>query len=123
MQSSKCPGCAFGIRLLVFQSLHIFHIAYNHQRNLKCDGILEYAKIQSGTLLEFIQTIYQSITMNIKLSGCLGYIQAVLKELVDCDQSLLIKVIRGLAAENLLDKHLAQRDRKLIDQTADSREL
>ena len=59
--------------------------------------------------------------MNVKLSGGLGYIQAVLEELVDGDQSLLVKIIRGLAAEDLLNEHLAQRDRKLIDQTANSK--
>ena len=59
--------------------------------------------------------------MNVKLSGGLGYIQAVLKELVDGNQSLLVEIIRGLAAEDLLNEHLAQRDRKLIDQTAYSK--
>ena len=46
--------------------------------------------------------------MNVKLSGGLGYIQAVLKELVDGNQSLLVEIIRGLAAEDLLNEHLAQ---------------
>ena len=59
--------------------------------------------------------------MDIKLSGGLGHIQAVLKKLIDGGQSLLVKIIRGLAAEDLLNKHLAQRDRKLIDQTAYSK--
>ena len=59
--------------------------------------------------------------MNVKLSGGLGYIQAVLEKLVDGDQSLLVEIIRGLAAEDLLNKHLAQRDRKLIDQTTNSK--
>ena len=59
--------------------------------------------------------------MNVKLSGGLGYIQAVLEKLVDGDQSLLVEIIRGLAAEDLLNEHLAQRDRKLIDQTTNSK--
>ena len=58
--------------------------------------------------------------MNIQLSGRLGDIQAVVKEFVDGDQSLLVKVIRRLAVEDLLDEHFAQRDGQLIDQTADT---
>src|SRR5699024_9011020 len=43
-----------------------------------------------------------------------------LKEFIDSHQSLLIEVIRRFVLKDLLDKHLAQRDGQLIDQTSDS---
>ena len=58
--------------------------------------------------------------MNEKLSGCLRYIQRIFKELVNRCQRLLIEIIRTLAVEDLLDEHLAQRDRQLINQPTDS---
>ena len=58
--------------------------------------------------------------MDEQLSGGLGHIQAVLEEFVDRGQCLFIEVIRALAAEDLTDEHLAQRNGQLIDQTTDS---
>ena len=59
--------------------------------------------------------------MNVQLTGCLRYIQTVLKELVDRDKGLIVKIIRGFVRKDLLDEHLAEWDRKLIDQAADSK--
>ena len=87
--------------------LHILHIFYNHQCNLKCDCILEYSQIQSCALLKFIQAVYQCISMNIQLSGCLRYIQTVLEEFINRRQCLLIKIISRFSTKNLTDKHLA----------------
>ena len=56
-----------------------------------------------------------------QLAGRFGDVQIVLKELVDGCDGLLVEIIRGLAAEDLLNEHLAQRDRKLIAQTAYSK--
>lgn len=58
--------------------------------------------------------------MDIKLSGGLGHIQAVLKELVDSGQCLLIKLVRRLAVKYLADKHFAQRNGQLINQASDT---
>ena len=59
--------------------------------------------------------------MNEELSGCLGYVQRILEELIDCGQGFLVKIIWALATEYFLDKHLAQRNRKLIDQSTDTK--
>ena len=59
--------------------------------------------------------------MNVQLPGCFRYIQTVLKKFIDRCQCLLIKIIRRFPLENLSDKHLAQRNRELIDQTADTK--
>ena len=55
--------------------------------------------------------------MNEQLTGCLRYIQTVFKKFVNCTQHLLVKVVRASPPENLTDKHLAQRDGQLINQT------
>ena len=101
-------------------SFHVIHITHNHQCNLKCDGILKHPKIQSGTLLEFIQAVYQCISVNVQLTRSLGYIQAILEEFIDGDKCLLIEVVRRFVIKDLTDKHLTQRNRQLVDQSSDS---
>ena len=103
-----------------FQRLHIFHIFNYHQCDLESDGVLEDAKIQTGSLLDLVQPVNQCISVNIQLARGLGNIQAVFEELVDRDQSLIVKFIRRLSVEDLLDEHTAERDRQLIDQPADA---
>ena len=61
--------------------------------------------------------------MDIKLTRRLGYIQVVLKEFIDRRQRLLIKRIRHRLREYFLHKHLAQRDRQLIDQAANAQRV
>ena len=58
--------------------------------------------------------------MDEQLPGGLGHVQIVLKEFVDRRQRLLVKIIRALPAKDLLDEHLAERYRQLIDQTSDA---
>ena len=82
------------LMILIFKRFHVLHITHNHQCNLKCDGILKHPKIQSGTLLEFIQAVYQCISVNVQLTRSLGYIQAILEEFIDGDKCLLIEVVR-----------------------------
>ena len=58
--------------------------------------------------------------MNIQLSGGLGDVQAVLKELVDGLQGLLVELVGVLALEDFADEHSAERNRQLINQAADA---
>ena len=80
--------------ILIIQAFHILHVLGNHKRDLKGNGILKYTKVKSGALLQLVQTVNQGISVDIQLSGSLGYIQAVLKELVDRSQGLLVELIR-----------------------------
>ena len=59
--------------------------------------------------------------MYIKLAGCFRYIQIVLKEFIDGGQCFFVERIRQIFAENLRHKHFTQRNRKLINQTADTK--
>ncbi len=59
--------------------------------------------------------------MDVELTACLGNIQGILEEFVDGSQRLLIEVVRRLVREDLLDEHLAERNRKLINQPSDSK--
>ena len=58
--------------------------------------------------------------MDKQLSGRLGDVQIVLKELVDREQRLLIERVDGVLLEHLGQEDLAERRRKLIDQAADA---
>ena len=55
-----------------------------------------------------------------KLSRSLRYIQAVLKELVDGEQRLLIERIDGILLEHLGQEDLTERRRQLVDEAADA---
>ena len=58
--------------------------------------------------------------MDKELSSRLGYIQVVLKKLVDGEQRLLIQCINGILLEYFLQEHLTQGHWQLIDQAADA---
>ena len=73
----------------------------DHQGHLEDDGVVELPQIQAGELLDLLQTIDQSIAVDKELSGGLGDIQVVLKELVDGEQSLLIQGVDGVLLEDL----------------------
>ena len=62
---------SFYYNISVFQCFHIFHITYYHECNLECNGIFKNTEIKTCTLLEFIEAIDQSVSMDVKLSGCL----------------------------------------------------
>ena len=100
--------------VLILQCFHVFHVFYHHQGDLKGNRVFKHSQVQSRAFLEFVQPVYQSISVNIKLSGGFGNIQAVFKELVDSYQSLFVKIIRRLVLKDFLNEHLAQRYRKLI---------
>ena len=55
----------------VFQCFHIFHVTYYHECDLECNGIFKNAEIKTCTLLEFIEAVDQSVSVDVKLSGCL----------------------------------------------------
>lgn len=59
--------------------------------------------------------------MDVELSGGLRDIQVVLEELIDRRQCFFIELIRGSILEDLLDEHLAEGNRKLVDQTTDTK--
>ena len=62
--------------------------------------MIEFPQIQTGELLDLLQTINQSVTVNEQLPGSFGNVQVVLKELIDGEQGLLIQRLDGV----LLDR-------------------
>ena len=93
---------------LIFLAVQIFHIIYDHQRDLESQCIIKAPQIQAGALLNLLNTIYQRITMHEQLSGSLRHIQIVLKELVQCIQCLFVQIVGYIVSEDLFDEDLAQ---------------
>ena len=85
--------------------------------------MIELTEIQSGDLLDLLQTIHQSIPVDKQLSGSLGNIQVVLKELVDGEQGFLIQGIDGVLLKHLRQEDLAQGGGQLINQAAQAQVL
>ena len=115
------PAHGFTVSISILKRFHIFHVTNYHERDLEGNRIFKYSQVQSGALLQLIQSVYKCISVNEELSGCLGYVQRILEELIDCRQGFLVKIIRALATESFLDKHLAQRNRKLLNQSANTK--
>ena len=67
-------------------------ILLDHQGDLEGDGVIELPQIQAGQLLDFLQTIDQRVPVDKQLTRRLGYVQVVLKELVDGEQRLLVQL-------------------------------
>ena len=59
--------------------------------------------------------------MDKELPSRLGYVQVVLKELVDGEQGLLVQCVDGVLLKHLLEEHLAQGGGQLVDQPADAK--
>ena len=68
-------------------------IRYHHGK-FKSQCIFEGTDIQSESFLKLFKTVHQSISVYIKLSGCLGKIQVVFKESSDNIQSFIINRIQ-----------------------------
>ena len=87
--------------------LYIIHVFNYHQCHLECNGIFKGTKIEVCHLLDLVKPVYKGISMDVQLSRCLGNIQVILEELVDGNDSLIIKIRRHLSVKYLLDEHLA----------------
>lgn len=48
--------------------LHVFHILDDHESDPECDRVLENTQIQACALLELVETIDQSVSVNEKLA-------------------------------------------------------
>ena len=58
--------------------------------------------------------------MDEELSGRLGNVEVVFKELVDGEEGLLIQGVDGVLLKDLLEEHLAHHRGQLVDQPADA---
>lgn len=47
---------------------HVFHIFDHHQRDLESNGILKNAQIETGALLQLVQPVHQSVSVDKKLT-------------------------------------------------------
>ena len=93
---------------LIFLVIQIFHVINDHQCDLEGQCIIKAAQVQSGALLDLLNTIHQCIAVYEQLSGSLRHIQIVLKELVQCIQCLFVQIVRYIVTEDLFDEDLAQ---------------
>ena len=96
-----------------------FTVVYKHG-NLECHGLIEFPYIQSGCFLQPFQPVHQCIPVNVQLSRSFGNIQIVVKEVADGEHRLVIQFLKNVVVKCLLQKKIAQRRRKLVDQPPDS---
>ena len=113
IQSYFPPGYQYSIDSMYFMYFTTIRAIF------KSDRIFKHTKIKPRTFLELVETIHKRVSVNVQLSGCLRYVQIILKEFVDGGQRLLIEIIRRFSLKNLTYEHLTERNRQLIDQSSD----
>ena len=82
--------------------------------------MLEFAQIETGQLADLLEAVYERVSVNEQLARCLGNVQVVFKEALDCHQRLAVKTFERALLEHLLQEHIAESGRKLIDKTTDA---
>ena len=92
----------------------------HHQSHLKYDGVVKLTQIQTSQLLDLLKAVHQGVPVDKELTGGFGYIQIVLKELVDGEQSFLIQRINGVLLKYFRKEDVTQCGGKLINQSADT---
>ena len=70
---------------------------------LKVSAIVKFTNVESCALLELLQTVHQSISVYIELTGCLGHIQVIFKKFIDCGQCFLIERIRQISQTSVIN--------------------
>ena len=95
-------------------------IFLDHQRHLEGDGIVKLPEIQTGELLDLLETVDERISVDEQLSRRFGEDEVVLEELVDRKERLLVERVDGVLLEDLLQEHFAQCRRQLINEAADA---
>ena len=91
-----------------------------HQRDLEDYRVVEFAQVEPGQLLDLVQAVNQRVAVYEQLSGGLGHVQAVLEELLDSEQGLVIEGLNGVLLENFLEEGLAQSGREVVDKSCDT---
>lgn len=68
LRKQACTLCFYTsvqcLLVSILKRLHILHISYYHQGDLEGNCILKYTKVKSCALLQLIQTVYKSISMD-----------------------------------------------------------
>ena len=85
--------------------------------------MLKLTKIETCDLSDLLKSVYECISMYEELSRRLGDVEVVLKEALNCHESLAVERLKATLLEYLLQEHLAKSCGKLIDKSADTEVL
>ena len=85
--------------------------------------MVELAKVQTGQLLDLLQAVDQRVAVYEQLARGFGNVQVVLEELLNGKERFLVERVDRTLLEYLAQEHFAERDRQLIDQSADAEVL
>ncbi len=95
-------------------------VSLDHERDLKGDGVVELAQVETCELAYFLKSVNEGISVYEELSRGLGDVQVVLEEALDCHKGFAVERIEASVLEDLLEEHLAKGRGKLIDKSADA---
>ena len=107
----------------VFGIVQGIQILFYHHGDFKNDGVIKFPQIQPGELLDLLQAVDQRVAVHIQLARGLGDVEVILKKLVDRLKRILIERLDRVLLEDLVEEHLAQRGRELIDDAAQAEVL
>ena len=85
--------------------------------------MVELAQVESRQFTNLFEAVHERVTVDEQFTGRLGDVQVVLEEGTHGIERLVVERLERAAAEHLLQKHLAQRRRQLVDQPPDAEVL
>ena len=93
-------------------------VALNHERNLECYSVLEFAQVKTRDLLDLIKSVNESVSVNEHFSGCFGNVEVVFEEALDREKRFAVERIERALLENFVEEHFAKRCGKLVYKSA-----
>ena len=95
-------------------------VSLDHERNLECNRMVEFAEVETGELADLFETVYERVSVYEQLSGSLGDVEVVFEEALNGHESFAVERIERTVLEYFLKEHFAEGGGKLINQTADA---
>ena len=95
-------------------------VLLDHQSNFEDNCVVKFTEIQTGKLLDFLQTVHKRIAVNKQLAGCFRDIQVVLKETLNGKQCFVIEALDASALEHFMQESLAEGCRQVINQAGNA---
>ena len=85
--------------------------------------MLELSEVETGELSDLLEAVDQRVSVYEELSRGLGDVEVVLEEALDGHEGLAVEALEAALLEDLLEEHLAEGGRQLIDKSADAEVL
>ena len=92
----------------------------DHEGYLKDNSVVELAEVEACKLLDLVESVNESVSVNEELAGSLGHVKIVLEESLDREQRLVVEGLDRTLLEYFLQECLAESGGEMIDKSRDT---